>query len=90
MLFSQIEKLRILERWFLRRITGLYKQNNSIEFINNKILYETSNISRLDRKMIENNLKFIEKIKSQNDPFISQILNYDSNYINNNKYKPIN
>lgn len=86
----QIEKLRVIERWFLRKITNLFKQNNSFKFVESKKLYEISNVNRIDREMVEKNLKFIEKIKSKNDPYINQMLNYDLNYINNNKYKPIN
>lgn len=86
----QIERLRVIERWFLRKITNLYKNHDSIKYVNSKILYETANIDRLDRKMIENNLNFIEKIKSRNDQFSQQICNFDQNYIENNKYKPLN
>lgn len=86
----QIEKLRILERWFLRKITNLFKNRDNNKFINSRILYETANIDRLDRKMMENNLNFISKIIAKNDQFSAQLCNFDADYINNSKYKPIN
>lgn len=86
----QMEKLRILERWFLRKITNLYKNPNTNKFINSKILYEATKIDRIDRKMVENNIKFIKKTKLNDEQFSAQITNYDANYINNSKYKPLN
>lgn len=86
----QIERLRILERWFLRKITNIYKQNNSNKFVNSRILYEQTKVNRIDRKMIEKNLKLVDKIKNNDDNFIKRIVNLDHDYIMNNKYKPIN
>ena len=87
---NQMEKLRKIERWFLRKITGLYKEKTTKKYINSKILYEESQINRLDHTMIKNNLKFINKINSNNNEHIKNITNFDENYINTNKYKPLN
>lgn len=86
----QIERIRIIERWFLRKISGLYKKTNSVKFFNSKMLYESTNVNRIDRKMIENNLKFIEKIRNNDDQHIKEIAQFDSDYMTNNKYKPLN
>lgn len=87
---NQIEKLRRIERWYLRKITGLYKNNTAQRFINSATLYKTAQIERLDHEMIKRNLKFIEKIRNNDNEHIKSIINFDENYINTNKYKPIN
>lgn len=85
----QMEKLRIIERWYLRKITGLYKNKLTHKFINSKTLYEISKIDRIDQIMVNNNLKLINKINTNSNENIRNIANYDENNINAIKYKPI-
>lgn len=87
---NQMEKIRQIERWYLRKITGLYKNTQTKKFINSKILYEKTQIERIDQTMMKNNLKFINKIKNNNNEHIRDITKFDENYINANKYKPLN
>lgn len=87
---NQMEKIRRHERWFLRRCTGLYRNNNNGKYINSQILYEKSNTNRIDRKIVEHNIKYIEKLKNHTSENIRNMTRYNDEYINRNKYKPIN
>lgn len=60
----QVELFRRKERWFLRNSLGVFKQENSVKYINSKELYEKAKINRIDREIINNNLKFVEKAKT--------------------------
>lgn len=85
----QMERIRKTERWFLRKATGIYKNKTTHKYINSKTLYENANINRIDRKLIETNVKFIEKTKMNENNFIRQIADFHENYTNTNKYKPL-
>lgn len=86
----QMEKIRRQERWFLRKCTNLYKNNTNGKYINSKILYEKAKINRIDRKMIQHNIKFIDRVKNHTSEKMQDIMKFNDEYINNNKYKPIN
>lgn len=85
----QMERIRKTERWFLRKITGLYKDNRTKKYINSEILYNESNINRIDQKLIRNNLKTINKINNNEHDHIRNITNFSEDYINTNEYKPL-
>lgn len=85
----QMELIRKIERSILRKATGIYKSRLTKKFVNSKILYETAKTNRIDRKMIENNLKFIEKIENHENRSISEMVDFSEDYFENNKYKPI-
>lgn len=85
-----MENLRKLERWYLRKITGLYKNKITKKFINSKILYEKSQIERLDQEMMKNNLKLVNKINANDNEYLRNITNFNENYMNTKKYKPLN
>lgn len=86
----QMERLRKSERWFLRKITGLYKNNKTKKYINSEILYNESKVNRIDQELIRNNLKLINKINNSDHDHIKNITNFNENYINTNEYKPLN
>lgn len=85
----QMEPIRKIERSILRKATGIYRNPITKKYVNSKILYETAKINRIDRKMIGNNLKFIEKIKNNENSYISEMIEFSDNYVENCKYKPI-
>lgn len=86
----QMERIRKIERWFLRKITKLYRDNTTKKFINSKQLYTETKINRIDQELIRNNIKTIIKINNSEHEHIRNIANHDENYININEYKPIN
>lgn len=86
----QMERLRRAERWFLRKITGVYKDNTTKKYINSKQLYREARINRIDQELIRNNIKTINKINNSQHDYIKNITNYDENYINTSEYKPLN
>lgn len=86
----QMERLRKTERWFLRKITGLYKDIKTKKFINSTRLYNEANINRIDQELIRNNLRTIHKISNSVHDHIRDITNFDENYLNTNEYKPLN
>lgn len=86
----QMEKLRRIERKYLRKATGIYKDNTTKKYINSKTLYEIAKVDRIDRKLVSNSIKFINKVKEKNPNNIANIANYNETYINTNKYKPLN
>lgn len=86
---NQMEILRRTERWYLRKITNIYKYKHTNKYISTKIIYDKSQIERLDQVMIKNNIKTINKIKSNNNEHIRNIANYEENNIETIKYKPI-
>lgn len=86
----QMERLRKTERWFLRKITGLNRNNMTNKYINSKQLYDETGINRIDQELIKHNIKTIQKMKQNENEHINNTVNYDEQYINTNKYKPIN
>lgn len=87
---NQMEKIRKFERWFLRASANIYRNETNKKYINSQILYEKTKTNRIDRKITEHNIKFIDKVKQHSSHSVREISNFDSNYINNNKYKPLN
>lgn len=85
----QIERIRKTERWFLQKITGLYKDNITKKFINSKLLYDRANENRIDHELIRYNLKTINKMNDSEHDHIRSITNFNKNYINSNEYKPL-
>lgn len=87
---NQMEKLRRIERWYLRKITGMYRDEKTNKFINSKKLHDKSQIDRLDHTLMKSNLKFINKLENYNNEHTRNIMISDINYINTQKYKPLN
>lgn len=87
---NQMERLRRCERWFLRGITGMYRKVNSNHFINSKKLYENTKTNRIDRKMVERNIDFINKTKQNINNVTSTITETNLNNARDMKYKPLN
>lgn len=86
----QMELIRKIERQILRKATGISRNPITKKYVNSKTLYENSKTNRIDRKLIENNLKFVEKIESNENHNISALVEFSENYIENSKYKPLN
>lgn len=84
-----MESIWKIERSILRKATGIYRNSITKKYVNSKILYETAKINRIDRKMIENNLNFVERIENNENSYISAMVEFSDNYVENCKYKPI-
>lgn len=82
----QVELLRKKERSFLRKCLNIFRKENSVEFVNSKILYDEAKINRIDREIIKKNLKFIEKSKEHSKQIVREIAQLD---FDDQKYKPI-
>lgn len=65
-----MEKLRKKERIYLRICTGLYRKENTFQYINAKRLYEEAKCPRLDTFVIKNFLKFFENLELSEDDFL--------------------
>lgn len=86
---NQMEKIRRVERSILRKATGIYKNITTKKYVNSKTLYQKSKINRIDRKLIETNLKFIERVRNNENSYIQNIVEFSENYIVTCKYKPM-
>lgn len=75
---AQIEKLRIKERHFLRHCLKLFRNpTNNNKYYNSKILYTKSKINRIDRELIQKNMKYVQKCKNNHDEAISNLYNHN-------------
>lgn len=72
----QMERMRKIERWFLRKITGLNRSNTTNRYINSKHLYIKSGINRLDQELVKHNVKTIQKMKQNENEHINNIVNW--------------
>lgn len=72
---SQMEKLRRLERKIIRSCSNIYRKPDSYKYINNSTLYKKTNISRIDRYMISNCIKFFENAEHSRNPLIRNSIN---------------
>lgn len=86
----QMERLRKTERWFLRYCSGLFRDELSRKYISSKRLYEETKTNRIDRKLVESSIDFVNKIKLNQNEEIKNIANFSLNYLEENKYKQIN
>lgn len=85
----QVELLRKKERFFLRKCCNIFKNHENNKFINSKILYKESNLNRIDREIIKNNIKFVNKAKTHDKQIIRDIFSTSAENIENIKYKKI-
>lgn len=74
----------------LRKSSGINRVKNNYKFIRSKHLYKQTKTNRIDRKLIERNLKFIEKVRENLEDTTSNIIVTNDHEIESNKYKPIN
>lgn len=86
----QMEQLRKKERWFLRKCLSLFKQENSVKFVNSKVLYDEARVNRIDREIIKANVKFVEKAKLHENEIVSELFTATVPNVDSLKYKPIN
>lgn len=85
----QFERLRRLERSFLRKITNIYRNKHNNKYVNSKKLYIESKIDRIDRESIKANLKFIESCKSHENIAIKELVKFNYEHNLNAKYKSV-
>lgn len=84
----QVEKIRKKERYFLRKCCNIFRKENSVEYINSKILYDDARVNRIDKEIIKQNIKFLEKAQNHDKPIVRDI--FDNNRESNEKkYKSI-
>lgn len=69
---SQMEKVRRYERMILRKSTGLHWNPGTEKRYSNYCIYSKCNIQRVDAYVIENNLRFIDKLKYINNELIRE------------------
>lgn len=84
-----MELIRKIERNILRKATGIYKNRITKKYKNSKILYEKAKTNQIDRKLIENNLKTIEKIDAHENNNTSEMVAFSDEYHETKKYKPM-
>lgn len=82
---AQMEKLRLRERKFLRSSSNFHRNRNDYMYQNNKKLYDTANINRIDRFLVDINIKFINKCAEH---FSNRIKRIHSTFFDG-KYKSI-
>lgn len=68
-----MEKIRKFERRLLRACTRLYRQENSIKFINSAKVYEAAKCKRFDIFVNDNQIRFFEKIIESQNEFMYEI-----------------
>lgn len=76
---AQMEKLRLLERKYLRIITGIRRKPNSRHFHNNNTLYQKSNVERIDRYLTKLAESFHKKLPFIPNNLITQKLQSQTN-----------
>jgi hypothetical protein len=86
---AQMEKLRILERKYLRTFSNIGRKPNSYYHHNNNLLYKTAKTERIDRLLVKHNTKFHENIQNTQNQLLLNCSNLQDNYFanDNNKYK---
>lgn len=78
---AQMERLRTLERKFLRMCISSSRKTDSFLYINNNKLYDQTNTPRLDRNMVEQALKTLAKFNTCDISLINDTLNeHDDGY----------
>lgn len=70
----QIERIRITERKILRKTSNIQRKIGSYKHISNKKLYDKASIKRIDRYMIDNNVKFFKKCSDSKNDFLMQLV----------------
>lgn len=60
---AQIKKLRSFERKILRHSSNKHRSRGSYRYCKNSDLYSHANVPRIDRHMVNNNIKIFEKIE---------------------------
>lgn len=84
----QVELIRKKERQFLRKCCNIFRKENSVKYVNSKKLYEEAKINRIDKEIIKNNIKFLEKSKNHNKQIVKELAHQERDF-DTNKYKPI-
>lgn len=85
----QMEQIRKKERFFLRKCCNLYRDLSTKKYVNSKILYKEAKINRIDREMVNKNIKFVEKSKLHSKEIVKEIFNENRLNLDVTKYKPI-
>lgn len=75
------------ERFFLRKYWNIYR--NPITKKYSRILYQEANINRIDRELIESNMRFVEKSKIHSEQVVREIFNIHTYNPTEVRYKPI-
>jgi hypothetical protein len=70
---TQMERIRIQERKILRQATGLTRKDDGY-FYNNQAVYDAARIQRIDKFMVNNTIKFVNKLHGMENNIIQQIL----------------
>lgn len=69
-----MEKIRIAERKILRKTNNIKRKRNSFKHIPNRKIYKCSNISRIDKYMIDLNIKFFNRCLDNKNQFIMDLI----------------
>lgn len=68
-----MEKIRKFERKILRACTNMYRQENSVKFINSSKVYRAANCDRFDIFVNKNQVKFFDRIVENQDEFLTEL-----------------
>lgn len=71
----QVEQIRKKERFFLRKCCNIYRDVTTKKYINSRKLYKEAKINRIDRELVKNNIKFVEKSKMHSKQIVKEIFN---------------
>lgn len=55
----QVENIRRKEHWFLRKCLKIFKQENSVKYVNSKEFYKKAKVNRIDKELVKNIKKFM-------------------------------
>lgn len=85
----QVEQIRKKERFFLRKCCNIYRNLTTKKYVNSRVLYKEAKINRIDRELVNSNIKFVERSKQHSKQVVREI--FDNNMQNPDivKYKPI-
>lgn len=71
---AQMERLRIMERKFLRTCVNKKRKQGSYMYINNNELYSQTNTIRIDRLMVSHSKAFLESINDLDNVLINNMI----------------
>lgn len=88
---AQIEKIRLLERKVIRRAGNCFRARNSYKYISNTVLYDITNVTRIDRFLVDVNINYFKKCLNSESEFIRGLVEpfnindkyYGPSYIHN-------
>lgn len=81
-----MEKIRRVERKILRACTGLYRQKNSIRFVNSAEVYKKAQCNRFDVFVNDNQIRFFDRIIENKDEFMFEVTQCENFEIAQNNY----